>query len=224
MAKQERAVRTREALIGSAAEIFDREGYSVASLTAISSLAGVSNGALHFHFASKAALADAVEAAALHRLAGVTGAPLPPGGNPLQSLVDATHRLARALRADVVLRAGFQLGGEASRPAQQDLRGRWRAWVEGAVRQAESGGGLRPGVAVQDVVTAVVAATIGLEVLGARDTQWLSAATVTRLWRLVLPMLVPETPVADVAPEGTRPARPTGSVGSVGSAGSAGSL
>ena len=55
MVKQERALRTREALIESAAEVFDREGFSVASLTAISSRAGVSNGALHFHFASKAA-------------------------------------------------------------------------------------------------------------------------------------------------------------------------
>ncbi|WP_159062215.1 TetR family transcriptional regulator, partial [Streptomyces caniscabiei] len=66
MAKQERAVRTRENLIRSAAEVFDREGYAVASITTISARAGVSNGALHFHFASKAALAEAVaEAAAL---------------------------------------------------------------------------------------------------------------------------------------------------------------
>ncbi|MEU3771813.1 ScbR family autoregulator-binding transcription factor [Streptomyces sp. NPDC032472] len=214
MAKQERAVRTRDALIGSAAEIFDREGYTVASLTAISSLAGVSNGALHFHFASKAALADAVEAAALLRLAAVTGDPHPPGdrhppgGRRLQDLVDATHRLAAALRADVVLRAGFQLCGESARPPEEDLREQWRAWVEEAVRRAESAGELRPGVAVADVVAAVVAATVGLEVLGARDTRWLSAATVTRLWRLLLPTLVPSALAADLAPEGSRPSRP----------------
>lgn len=79
MVKQERAARTRETLIRSAAQIFDREGFSVASLTGISSLAGVSNGALHFHFASKAALADAVEAAALIRLLAVTDVGPPPG-------------------------------------------------------------------------------------------------------------------------------------------------
>ncbi|MEU6862366.1 ScbR family autoregulator-binding transcription factor [Streptomyces sp. NPDC046876] len=208
MAKQERAVRTRDALIGSAAEIFDREGYTVASLTAISSLAGVSNGALHFHFASKAALADAVEAAALLRLADVTGDAHPTGGRRLQALVDATHRLAAALRADVVLRAGFQLCGESVRPPEEDLRERWRAWVEEAVRRAESAGELRPGVAVADVVAAVVAATVGLEVLGARDTRWLSAATVTRLWRLLLPTLVPSALAADLVPEGSGPSRP----------------
>ncbi|MEW2418653.1 ScbR family autoregulator-binding transcription factor [Streptomyces sp. NPDC046866] len=205
MAKQERAVRTRDALIGSAAEIFDREGYTVASLTAISSLAGVSNGALHFHFASKAALAEAVEAAAVLRLADVTGAAPRPGERRLQALVDATHRLAAALRADVVLRAGFHLCGESARPPQEDLRERWRAWVEEAVRRAEAAGELRPGVAVADVVAAVVAATVGLEVLGARDTRWLSAATVTRLWRLLLPTLVPSAPAPDLAPEGSRP-------------------
>lgn len=68
MAKQERAVRTRESLIRSAAETFYREGFAVASLSVISAQAGVSSGALHFHFASKAALADAVETAALDRL------------------------------------------------------------------------------------------------------------------------------------------------------------
>lgn len=103
MVKQERAARTRETLIRSAAQIFDREGFSVASLTGISSLAGVSNGALHFHFASKAALADAVEAAALIRLLAVTDVGPPPGAGRVQLLVDVTHGLAAALRTDVVL-------------------------------------------------------------------------------------------------------------------------
>ncbi|MFJ9646074.1 ScbR family autoregulator-binding transcription factor [Streptomyces sp. NPDC101206] len=196
MAKQERALRTRTTLIGAAAETFDREGYAVASLTAISSLAGVSNGALHFHFASKAALADAVEAEALARLVDLMGDSPPSGAGPVQPLVDASHRLARALRTDVVLRAGFQLGGEVSRAPRHDLRQCWRGWVEAVLGRAGAEGGLRPEVAVPDAVTAVVAATVGLEVLGARDEGWLSEAAVARLWRLLLPTLVP----AEVVP------------------------
>ncbi|MCY0935089.1 ScbR family autoregulator-binding transcription factor [Streptomyces sp. H34-S4] len=208
MVKQERAARTREALIRSAAEVFDREGFSVASLAAISSRAGVSSGALHFHFASKTALADAVEAEALARLTAVTDGSLRLGTGRVQLLVDVTHGLARALRGDVVLRAGFQLSGEVSRPAQADLRGRWRRWVEVAVGRAEAEGELRPGVAAQDAVTAVVAATVGFEVLGARDAQWLSTAAVTRLWRLLLPTLVPPLLMADIEAEGTRSRTP----------------
>ncbi|MFJ3203712.1 ScbR family autoregulator-binding transcription factor [Streptomyces sp. NPDC086989] len=205
MVKQERAARTRETLIRSAAETFDRDGFSVASLTAISSLAGVSNGALHFHFPSKAALANAVEEAALVRLLALAGdVPSAGDGRRVQLLIDVTHRLAAALRADPVLRAGFALSGELPRPRRGDLRGRWRGWVEETLQQAEAEGELRPEAAAGDVVTAVVAATVGFEVLGARDGVWLSAATVTRFWRLLLPTLVPADRLGGFEAAGSR--------------------
>ncbi|MGW1223275.1 TetR family transcriptional regulator, partial [Streptomyces californicus] len=48
MTKQERAARTRQALIRSAAAVFEQHGYAQARLAQISSGAGVSTGALHF--------------------------------------------------------------------------------------------------------------------------------------------------------------------------------
>ncbi len=75
MAKQERAARTRWLLIQAAAETFVQKGFTRASIAAISRQAGVSNGALHFHYETKDALADAVEqsAAALRRMCCRTG-------------------------------------------------------------------------------------------------------------------------------------------------------
>ncbi|XKK61450.1 TetR family transcriptional regulator [Streptomyces sp. ARC32] len=131
MVKQERALRTREALINSAATVFDRDGFSVASLTAISSLAGVSNGALHFHFASKAALADAVEEAAAERLAHIVTVHEEEAANALQLLVNTSHELARMLTADVVLRAGFELSRDQVREGGPGLYQQWHRWVEG---------------------------------------------------------------------------------------------
>ncbi|MEU6479741.1 ScbR family autoregulator-binding transcription factor [Streptomyces sp. NPDC047017] len=205
MVKQERAARTRETLIRSAAEIFGREGFSRASLTAICARAGVSAGALHFHFESKAALADVVEAEALTRMVAVIRAEFPATTSHVQLLVDATHRLADALRSDVVLRTGFSLGSEPSHPAGADLRDHWRCWVEQELGQAEAKGELRPDVAARDVVTAVVAATVGLEVLGVRDARWLSEATVSRVWRLLLPSVAPSALLAQLEAGGTRP-------------------
>ncbi|WP_338673603.1 ScbR family autoregulator-binding transcription factor [Streptomyces sp. SCSIO 30461] len=202
MVKQERAVRTRDALIRSAAEVFDREGFALASLTSISSLAGVSKGALHHHFVNKAALTDAVEEAALTRLLSVAGVVPPRGVSRVQLLVDVTHRLARALREDVVLRVGFELSGEVSRPVRVDLREWWRRWVGEKVLQAEGDGELRPGVTASDAVNAVVSATVGLEVLGARDAEWLSGATITRFWLLLLPAVVSDGLLADLKAEG----------------------
>ncbi|MFD9336920.1 ScbR family autoregulator-binding transcription factor [Streptomyces sp. NPDC060028] len=205
MARQARAVRTREALIGSAAEIFHREGFTVASLTTISTQAGVSSGALHFHFASKDALAAAVEEAALARLRAVTEGWPKGAAGCLQHLVDVTHGLARGLREDVVLRAGFELSGDAARPPQADLREYWRCWVEEAMTLAGVAGELRPEVAPEDAVSAVVAATVGFEVLGARDAAWLAPRTVSRFWELLLPRVAAAEVLEVLAAAGSGP-------------------
>lgn len=205
MAKQERAVRTREALIRSAAETFHREGFAVASLTAISARAGVSSGALHFHFASKAALAGAVEGAALERLGDITGEWPLDGAGCLQRLVDVTHGLTRGLRDDVVLRSGFELSGDVAHLPSIDLREHWRSWVEGAMVRARGAGELCPGVAAEVAVTAVVAATVGFEVLGARDAAWLAPRTVTRFWELLLPRLALPDALGALTATGSRP-------------------
>lgn len=203
MAKQQRAVRTRESLIRSAAEIFDREGFTVASLAMISTQAGVSSGALHFHFASKAALADAVESAALDRLRVIAGVTSRDGAGRLQYLVDVTHGLAQGLRGDVVLRAGFGLCGDTARVTPGDLREHWRRWVEEAVTEAEKEGELRPGVTPDVAVTAVVAATAGFEVLGSREPSWLAPRTIARFWELLLPALAAGDRLAALEPEGS---------------------
>jgi AcrR family transcriptional regulator len=203
MVKQERALRTREALIRSAAAAFDGEGFSVSSLTVISRRAGVSNGALHFHFDSKAALAGAVEEAAARRLGLITLRGQDEPGTALQSLVDATHDLARMLRDDEVLRAGFALCGDnAYAASERNLRLQWRKWVEGTLERAEGEGGLAEAVAPHDAVVAVVAATVGFEVLGSQDSTWLSYRTLTQFWRLLLPRLASPSTLDRLRAEG----------------------
>ena len=56
-ARQERAEVTREAILEGAAEAFDAAGFGSTSLSDISQRAGVTKGALYFHFPSKEALA-----------------------------------------------------------------------------------------------------------------------------------------------------------------------
>ncbi|MFI0990164.1 TetR/AcrR family transcriptional regulator [Streptomyces exfoliatus] len=213
MAKQERAVRTREALLRSAAEIFDTDGFVSASLSAICNRAGVSSGALHFHFASKGALADAIEQAAEQRLRLITGPE--PGGDerydigrpgtpeaappetspadvdPIQNLVDTSRRLFDQLNNDVVLRAGFTLGCEPSWQSRVDLHGQWRDWIESALRHASDLGALADGTKPEDVVTVVAASTVGFEALGRKDPAWLSQERLGQFWQFMLPRLVP---------------------------------
>ncbi|MFI5661881.1 ScbR family autoregulator-binding transcription factor [Streptomyces sp. NPDC051684] len=204
MAKQERALRTRTALIASAAEGFAHEGFAVASLTDISRRAGVSNGALHFHFASKADLAAAVEEEASRRLALLTREVRDDGREvaALQDLVDVTHALADALRRDEVLRGGFSLAMEPTYVDGRDLRAQWRQWVDDVLERAHEAGELVTTVRPKDVGIVVTSATVGMEVLGARHPEWLSRQTLTRFWRLLLPRLAGSPAATRVRPEG----------------------
>jgi AcrR family transcriptional regulator len=189
MVKQERAARTRRSLIQAAAEVFAEEGFELASLGSISRRAGVSNGALHFHFANKSKLADAVEAEAVESLLRLTEAARARQGDSLQAVVDATHELMRSLTDDVVVRGGFELASAVERRAKSPLWAKWKEWVEESLRRVERGGSLGEGVSWAHAAHVVVAVTAGLEALGGGNAFWTSRQSVTRVWELLLPRL-----------------------------------
>ncbi|MFF5499783.1 ScbR family autoregulator-binding transcription factor [Streptomyces aquilus] len=189
MVKQERAARTRQALIQAAAAVFAEEGFVTASLSTISGRAGVSNGALHFHFANKSMLADAVEAAAAEAVRRITEAAQARQGTSLQVVVDATHELMNGLAHDIVLRGGFELAGDSARRGESNLRAHWQRWVEDTLRRAQDEGSLAEGVSWADAAQIIVAVTAGFEVLSGDDSSWLSPQNITRFWEVVLPSL-----------------------------------
>src|SRR5689334_12795925 len=93
LARQDRAERTRTAILDAAAAVFDERGFSGASLSDILTKAGVTKGALYFHFSSKEELARAV-------IEEQFSADLPfvsfddPG---FQTVIDMSHALAHNL-------------------------------------------------------------------------------------------------------------------------------
>jgi AcrR family transcriptional regulator len=202
--KQERAVRTRQALIRSAAEAFERHGYVQARLADISYSAGVTSGALHFHFESKAALASAVEASAAVILRRAAQGAQRPEMNALQRLTSTSQALAEQLRKDIVVSAGFRLSCETPHRTGLDLRSEWFECVQDLLAAALHENLLAEDVAEQDIVTTIVAATAGFEVLGREEPEWLSSASLARFWRLVLPRLATAEAVASVDPDHAR--------------------
>ncbi|MBT2488581.1 TetR/AcrR family transcriptional regulator [Streptomyces sp. ISL-96] len=206
MSKQERAARTRNALIHSAAELFERHGYVKASLDEISSGAGVSRGALHFHFANKAAVADAVETAAARSLRRAADDAGLAHVNALQALVDLSHALAHLLHREVVVRAGFQLNCDTGLHTDLSLRRQWQRCVQGLVAQAAREKALARGVSQERFVATVVAATTGFEVLNRGDRNWLSHYSLTGFWQLLLPAVAAQRALGELNPRGTDPA------------------
>ncbi|WP_424845816.1 ScbR family autoregulator-binding transcription factor [Streptomyces sp. SAI-129] len=202
MTQQERAVRTRRDLISSAADVFNLRGFALSSLMEISSRAGVSYGALHFHFKNKRVLGEEVERVAfqlLHEI--IERGQLRDHPAPLQLLVDTSHRLAQRVAEDSVLRAGFRLGSDATWDGRIDLRQEWCNWVESVLRRSREQGCLASDVVLEDAASAITAAIVGFEVLGRAegntDGAWCSRHATTRFWDLILPRLTSGMAVVD---------------------------
>jgi len=193
MARQERATRTRGLLIRAAAEALAEVGYARASLTDISRQAGVSSGALHFHFRTKRDLVQAVEDAAVAGVQDLVCAVPGGAGRTLEDMAQAIRLLVGRLARDPVLRAGFALGADVRWPGTV-LGGQCLRWAADRLGRAEREGLLVAGTSVDGAARTVAAALVGCAVLGVQDPGWLSEQWAGQLWDLLRPGLVAGPP------------------------------
>ncbi|GAA3204998.1 ScbR family autoregulator-binding transcription factor [Streptomyces thermocoprophilus] len=101
--KQDRAIRTRRTILQAAAKVFEERGYQAATIAEILSTAGVTKGALYFHFGSKEHLAQGVLNEQDQRLV------VPDRERKLQQLADVVLLHAYRLQSDPMVRAGVRL-------------------------------------------------------------------------------------------------------------------
>ncbi|WP_217238353.1 ScbR family autoregulator-binding transcription factor [Streptomyces sp. AC555_RSS877] len=202
-AKQERAVQTRESLLQAAAEVFDELGYAGASVSRILKRAGLTAGALYFHFESKEDLARAV----MNSQPDTVVPWLESTG--LQRLVDITLIWAKRLPVDPMLRAGVRLTNEQTSFGLQDATPyqEWTGIMAECLRDAHQRGELQAGVQADEVAEFVVEACTGMQMFSAvvsGRTDLMERTT--RMWRLLLPGIAVPAIVArtEVSPERVR--------------------
>ncbi|MFJ8605178.1 ScbR family autoregulator-binding transcription factor [Streptomyces shenzhenensis] len=167
MARQERAVRTRRAVVEAAASVFAERGYAAATIAEILERAGVTKGALYFHFDSKEALARGVieeQTTRDHRV---------PREPKLQEWVDTGMSLAHQIPRDVILQAGIRLSG--------DLQGRalfgsaWPAWIERStalLAEARERGEVLPHVEPAQTAECFFGAWLGTQAFSEASSRW----------------------------------------------------
>ncbi|MEU3742772.1 ScbR family autoregulator-binding transcription factor [Streptomyces sp. NPDC032198] len=165
MAKQERAVRTRDAILVAAAEVFDEVGYEAAAVSEILKRAGVTKGALYFHFASKKQLAQAVLA---HQVFAVPE--VPERDLKLQQGVDESLVLAYMLSVgDPMVRGSVRLTvDQGSLHDGLDRRVPMSAWVRRnaeVLTGAKENGELLPQVDVETAAMLFAGSFTGVQVL-----------------------------------------------------------
>lgn len=182
--KQERAVHTREAIIRAAAEVFDEYGFAGASISRILKRAGVTSGALYFHFGSKEGLAKAVMSAQPDTIIPLLES------QGLQRLVDITLIWARRLQTDPLLRAGVRLTGEQDSFGMRDSAPyqEWSQIMEDCLRVAQEKGELQAGVEPWELAELIVESCTGMQMYAAAKSDRADLPDrVVRMWRLLLP-------------------------------------
>ncbi|CAL9621794.1 hypothetical protein SUDANB58_05853 (plasmid) [Streptomyces sp. enrichment culture] len=197
--KQERALRTRQALIKAAAEEFDRHGYDATSLSRISAAAGLSIGAVTFHFPSKAHLADAVQeegrSVTLAALKDLPASSAP----PLRLVVDLTLELVRLMEREPSVRSAIRLTRE--RPNAEAWSDSWLPMVRGLLDRAYENGQLHTDALPADVTMLVEHLTSGAEAylrtrMGSNPAFDSAVAQLKRIWHLALVGLSADEPSA----------------------------
>ncbi|MDQ1047458.1 ScbR family autoregulator-binding transcription factor [Streptomyces sp. V4I2] len=107
--KQQRSIRTRVQILEAAAVVFARSGFADVTLLDIAEQAGVTKGAVYFHYANKEAIAIAVSEEYFARLGALSAGVRRLKAPPLQATVKLLNRVAVALRDDTLFQAAVRL-------------------------------------------------------------------------------------------------------------------
>ncbi|MFE4370797.1 ScbR family autoregulator-binding transcription factor [Streptomyces sp. NPDC056835] len=197
---QQRAVRTRAAILGAAASVFDRCGYDAATIAEITARSGMTKGALYFHFSSKEELARGV----LRELTGNLA--VEPADSHVQELIDLTMAVAYRSLRDPIVRAGLRLALEERAVDFSEVSPfpAWAGLSEDLLLRAAERGELLPYVVPRETAELVVSAWAGIQVYaravaGRTDVERrMSVMWAHLLPSVVMPRLLLEL---DVAPD-----------------------
>ncbi|MEU7060605.1 ScbR family autoregulator-binding transcription factor [Streptomyces sp. NPDC046197] len=162
MAKQERAIRTRRAILEAAGAVFDEHGYTSTTISMVLERADVTKGALYFHFPSKESLAQAV----LDEQVPLGAVPSQPC--KLQEIVDITFAFGQRLLGNALLRGSVRLTVDQCAPPGVDHTGPFRQWAEHLMElmeQARRQGELLPTVEPRDTVELLVGGFAGIQLM-----------------------------------------------------------
>jgi AcrR family transcriptional regulator len=194
MVKQERAHATRGTIVAGAAAVFGRRGYGLASIADIAAEAGVTKGALYFHFASKDELARAVIAEQHRRTMAVAAQVIDEGRPGLETMVRLSVALAGQLLTDPVVSAGIRLTTDVSLfdPPVTEPYEDWLRTAASLFRRAAEEGDLRPDIDTTMLASVVVPAYTGVQLVSETLTHRADLLRRVRdLWTVLLPGIVP---------------------------------
>jgi len=107
--KQDRAIRTQRLILDAAAHAFAEQGFLAVTVADLAEIAGVTKGAVYFHYTNKDALAVAVSEEFYRRLAVLAEQAQRLPVRHLEAVVELLLSTAAAFRDDEIIQAGARL-------------------------------------------------------------------------------------------------------------------
>lgn len=191
---------TRENIMLGAAEVIRRVGYAKASLSDISAAAGVTKGALYFHFDSKEAIARALIDEQHRRAREGALVILAEEAPALEQMMQLCQDLAQKLVDDPIVRAGIRLTTDSStftspvREPYLDWMATFEMLAERAETEGETNGKIAPAVLARFVIPAYTGVQLVSETFTLRADL---TERIHEMWLVLIAAMVPEPAQAD---------------------------
>lgn len=204
MAKQGRAIATRENIVQAGARLFAQKHYESVRMAELLTEAGITQGGFYFHFPEgKKAVAEEIIARQDGRFTELRDAAIADTSlDGLSALIAFLRTIVSEIENDVVIRAGLRLVIQASEHFPEVAHMPHPSWndaIEAALNKAEVEGSLRPGVDTTVAARGLVLLFIGAQTSSFISDQWQSftelADTLVDFLRtsITAPAFTPET-------------------------------
>ena len=194
---------TRRLIVDAAAALFSERGYATASLSDIVGAAGMTKGAVYWHFPSKEEIALDIVRSMYASWPPLLGGVIAAHDDALDALCAVTYAAAEQFTTDLTTQAAKRLLAELPPEALAKLPQPYVGW-QGALRsligEGQRRGQINDAVDAAGTAQVIVASFFGMqqvswELTGRRDL----VSRLDDFWALVLPQLRPGPPPEDAA-------------------------
>lgn len=193
MARQERALATREAILQAAGVVFSNASYSTAKLSDITRDANITQGGLYFHFDSKQDLAQEVIKRQEEISRSSISEELARSGNRAAfALISSPFVFARDTMTQPIVRAGLRLNSESPEYFPEFAATPYLEWVATAevlLHQGIEQGDVNPDADIPSIASIAVEAHTGTQLVSQVVSHWKDFGM--RLERLYSTVLIP---------------------------------
>lgn len=179
MAKQARAITTRENIVQAGARLFAQKHYESVRMAELLTEAGTTQGGFYFHFPDgKKTVAEEIIARQDGRFTELRDTAIADTSlDGLNALITFLRTIVSEIENNVVMRAGLRLVIQASEHFPEVAHmphASWNDAIEAALKKAEAEGSLRPGVDTTVAARGLILLFIGAQTSSFINDQWQS--------------------------------------------------